>query len=82
MSTPATAARHSPVDYLAAHPILAAASVSGASSAAGIFIARAVRTQRPRMRALWASLAALELGIAIGIIRAVVARRQSHRIGD
>jgi hypothetical protein len=70
------------VDVLAQHPVLAAASVSGASSAAGIFIARAVRAQRPRVRALWASLAALELGIAIGIIRAVVARRRSQRTGD
>lgn len=72
MDTPTTSRRSAAVTFLAHHRVLAATWVVGASSAAGVFIARAAKAERMPRRAAWGALAAWELGIAVGIIRAIV----------
>lgn len=64
------------VTFIAHHRLLAAAWVAAASSAAGVFTARAVKAERMSRRAAWCALAVWELGIAVGIIRAAVEGRQ------
>jgi len=72
MDAPTTSRRFPAVTFIAHHRVLAAAWVAGASSAAGVFIARAAKAERMSRRAAWGALAAWELGIAVVIIRAIV----------
>jgi hypothetical protein len=55
-----------PAKYLAEHPFVWAASMSGAGTAAGIFAARSVKAEGSR-RVMWATLFALEIVILAGI---------------
>jgi len=69
-----------PVHYLSQHPLLAALSVAGASSAAGVFIARAAHTESSAGRVGWSALALLEVAIAGGIVMAVAGKSRHHRV--
>ncbi len=57
-----------PPRYLAEHPAVWALSLAGAAGAAAAMAVRASGARGPR-RCGWATLALLELGIVLGILR-------------
>ncbi|MFZ0178445.1 MAG: hypothetical protein WAL84_01055 [Candidatus Dormiibacterota bacterium] len=76
MDAPMTSRWLAAATFIAHHLRLAAAWVAAASSAAGVYIACAVKAERMSRRAAWGALALWELGNAVGIIRAMVEGRQ------
>ncbi len=78
MSTETYRARAGAADFLADHRLLSAGWVAASSSAGGVFLARAVKARTARRRVLWAFLATVEFGIAIGIIRALVKKNSAE----
>jgi len=78
MRTHTDSPRSGPDAFLTDHLVFAAACTAAATSAGGVFIARAVRAHTARGRAAWVALATLEFAIAIRIIRTVVGSRPSE----
>jgi hypothetical protein len=80
MTTQCKCGNAGPAEYMAKHRLLAAAWVAAATSAAGVFVARAVKSRTAKGRAGWAALATLEFAIAIGIIRTQVNAKQRESL--
>ena len=80
METQSKRRNSGPVEYMANHHVLAAVWVAAAASAAGVFVARAVKARTARGRAVWAALATLEFAIAIGIIRTLASAKNQESL--